>query len=255
MEHIQHVHVNWTSFVLLMLFFVAFTAYTAAVARSNLHYKPWPMSRYICWIIGMLTAVSAVFGPLALLAHTNFSAHMVCHLLLGMISPLFVALSTPISLLLRTLKVNSARRFVRFLKCRPLRFVSHPLTASVLNVGGLWALYTTNIYRDMHQYPILYLVIHVHIWLAGLFFTVSIIYLDPPSHRHSFIFRAGVFVLAFSAHAILSKYIYVHSPAGVTQEQAEIGGMVMYYGGDVVEIALICVFCWQWFRRSKVLRY
>lgn len=37
--------------------------------------------------------------------------------------------------------------------------------------------------------------------------------------------------------------------------QAEAGSMLMYYGGDAIEIMLVSLFCWQWFKaeRSRML--
>ena len=38
---------------------------------------------------------------------------------------------------------------------------------------------------------------------------------------------------------------------GVVTAQAEIGGMLMYYGGDLIDIILIYIYCLQWFRTSR----
>ncbi|MEH6994266.1 cytochrome c oxidase assembly protein [Neobacillus drentensis] len=67
--------------------------------------------------------------------------------------------------------------------------------------------------------------------------------MDPAPHRYGFVFRAVVLILSLAAHGILSKYIYAHPPVGVPSEQSETGGMIMYYGGDMVEIVLIFLFC------------
>lgn len=245
-------HGNGTSFNLIQILLLALTAgYMAAAIRSGSRYKPWPLPRYFYWISGVLCAAAAVTGPLAIRAHSELTAHMAAHLLLGMLSPLFLTLAAPVTLLFKALNVRSARRLARFLKSRPLRFISHPITASALNVGGLWLLYTTDLFMAMQHNPILNLFVHLHIWIAGWVFTASIIYIDPTPHRFGFLYRAGVFVPTFAAHAILAKYIYAHPPAGVPYKQAEMGGMIMYYGGDIIEIALVCIFWHQWSRRLK----
>jgi hypothetical protein len=48
-----------------------------------------------------------------------------------------------------------------------------------------------------------------------------------------------------AAHGILAKYLYAHPPAGVLH--AEAGAQLMYYGGDVLDLILIVVFCRQWY--------
>ncbi|MEW8987719.1 MAG: cytochrome c oxidase assembly protein, partial [Bacillus sp. (in: firmicutes)] len=59
--------------------------------------------------------------------------------------------------------------------------------------------------------------------------------------------RLVVFIVSLAGHGILSKYIYTHPPHGVSIVEAKIGGMLMYYGGDVVDIVLIFIFFNHWY--------
>jgi putative membrane protein len=77
------------------------------------------------------------------------------------------------------------------------------------------------------------------------------IYIDLTPHRTSFLHRAIVLVIALAGHGILSKFIYIHAPAGVPAEQAELGGMLMYYGGDAIDIVIIFILCWQWYVATR----
>ncbi|MDF2653210.1 MAG: hypothetical protein K0Q73_9015 [Paenibacillus sp.] len=64
-------------------------------------------------------------------------------------------------------------------------------------------------------------------------------------------------ILAMAGHSILSKFIYESPPSGVPieqAEQAEQGAKLMYYGGDVIELILIVVFCFQWYKSRYVPR-
>lgn len=60
----------------------------------------------------------------------------------------------------------------------------------------------------MHESLFLYVFIHIHVFLAGYLFTVSLAYVEPIPHRTSFLYRSSILVLALAAHGILSKYIY-----------------------------------------------
>ncbi|HWL26318.1 MAG TPA: cytochrome c oxidase assembly protein, partial [Ureibacillus sp.] len=151
----------------------------------------------------------------------------------------------------RTLHVKTARRLSNLLKSWPVRTISDPVVAAFLNLGGLWILYMTNLYSAMQQNILLHLFMHLHIFIAGYLFTISMIYIDPTPHRSSFIYRAIVLVIASASHGILSKYIYAQPPNGVPAAQAEIGSMIMYYGGDAIDAILIFIFCLQWFRASR----
>ncbi len=236
---------------LALPFAAALLLYAWAAFHSSRRYSPWPVFRTVLWTGGILCSLSAVVGPLAEKAHTNFIAHMAGHLLLGMLAPLFMVLAAPITLILRTLPVEQARRVSRLLQNRPLRFAIDPITAFVLNIGGLWLLYTTSLYAHMQENVLIHIFVHLHVFLAGYVFTASILCIDPAPHRRSFHFRAAVLMLALAGHSILSKFLYAHPPAGVSSAQAEMGSMLMYYGGDAVDLILVILFCAQWFHAAR----
>ncbi|MGG0718361.1 cytochrome c oxidase assembly protein [Robertmurraya massiliosenegalensis] len=242
---------NYDVPILAILFVLLIVGYIFAVLLSNQHYKRWPLYRTSSWALGILCIATVFIGPLAELAHTDFTAHMLGHLLLGMIAPLLIVTSAPMTLLLRSLHVKRARQLSSLLKSIPVRLVSDPIVTLTLNMGGLWVLYVTDLYSAMHHNIFLYLFVHIHVFLAGYLFTASIVYIDPTPHRTSYIYRTMILVLASASHGILSKYIFTNPPAGVPIAQAEKGAMLMYYGGDTVEIILILIFCFQWYRASK----
>ena len=63
--------------------------------------------------------------------------------------------------------------------------------------------------------------------------------------------RAIILVIAIAGHGILSKYIYAHPPDGVSSEQAKLGGMLMYYGGDAIDLILVFWLCMQWYKAAR----
>ncbi|WP_338453114.1 cytochrome c oxidase assembly protein [Niallia oryzisoli] len=255
-NHIQHgkglhtVQGNGEAFeVLLGLFFaLIIVSYIIGALVTSRRYKKWPLYRSFFWIIGVFCVASVCIGSLANLAQWDFKAHMLTHLLLGMLAPLLFVLAAPMTLLLRILKVTSARRLSVILKRRYFRFIMDPIVVSILNIGGLWILYITELFTMMHHNSLLHFLIHVHVFLAGYFFTLSMIYIEPTPHRTSFVYRASVLLIALTFHCILSKYIYAHPPIGVPTVDAEIGGMLMYYGGDAIDIVIIFILCYQWYK-------
>lgn len=241
----------WFEFVSVLFFSAFIAAYVLAANYSKRNYTPWPVRRTLLWIAGIVCAALAVTGPIAEAAHTDFTAHMLGHLLLGMLSPLLLVLSAPMTLILRTLHVQTARNLTKILRSRPVGFISSPVVASVLNIGGLWVLYRTVLFDFMHEHIIVYLIVHLHVFLAGYLFTAAMIYVDPTPHRYSFIFRTIVFVFALAAHGILSKLLYVQPPASVDAEQAKAGAMLMYYGGDLIDFVLIIVLFYHWYQQTR----
>ncbi|WP_159887942.1 cytochrome c oxidase assembly protein [Paenibacillus puerhi] len=238
-------------YVVMLLGALSLLLYAYAAILSNRRYSPWPPIRYFLWFAGNLSAVAASAGPLAAKAHLDFTAHMIGHLLLGMLAPLLLVLAAPMTLMLRVLPLGVSRRLARFHRSAPIRVLCDPATASILNVGGLVVLYTTSLYMWMQQSVALHLLVHVHVFLAGCLFTVALIGVDPTPHRTSRTYRGIVLIVSLAAHGLLSKYIYAHPPAGVPAAQAETGGMVMYYGGDVIDAVLIFMFFYQGYKSGR----
>lgn len=228
----------------------AIGCYVGAVVRTHRR-RPWPLHRSVLWVLGVAAAYLAVAGPLEDAAHESFVAHMVGHLLLGMLAPFFLVLAAPVTLALRSMAVVPARRLAALLRSWPVRVLVHPITATVLNVGGLWVLYSTNLMQRMHDEPLLAAAVSAHLLFAGYLFTASMIGSDPAPHRPGYALRAGVLLVAFAAHGILAKYLFAHPPAGVPADQAELGSMVMYYGGDLVDAAIIVVLCTRWYAATR----
>ena len=206
--------------------------------------RGWLRWRSACWVAGCLSGAVAVSGAVP----HSFQGHMVGHLLLGMAAPVLLVLAAPVTLLLRRLSVPSARRLSRALRSLPLRVVTEPAVAAVLNVGALWLLYTTPLYGWQQQSPALQLLVHVHVLAAGCLFAVALIGPDPLPHRRSFTHRAVVLVAALAAHGILAKFLYAHPPVGVDPVAAQQAALVMYYGGDVVDVGLMVLLCAGWYR-------
>ncbi|MCH6264768.1 cytochrome c oxidase assembly protein [Neobacillus citreus] len=251
-NHVTHyLDDTFLQVVLLLPLVLVLFLYLLAVSLLKFRKKTWPLNRTFFFVLAICCAVAAVSGPLAVRAHQDFTAHMLSHLLLGMLAPLLMVLAAPMTIILRTLNVNAARRLVTFLKKRYFLFLSDPVVASLINVGGLWVLYTSDLYMAMHKHTLVYVAVHLHVFLGGYVFTSALVNIDPIPHRRSFIYRGIVMVAALAGHGILSKYIYAHPPAGVPADQAESGSLLMYYGGDVIDLILVVIFCYQWYKENS----
>lgn len=235
----------------LLVLAVALVAYLGGVRRLRAG-DPWPAYRTGLWVAGLACVGAAWAGPLADAARTDFTAHMAGHLLLGMLGPLLLVLAAPVTLALRALPPARSRVLTRVLRSVPCRVVTHPVVAAVLNAGGLWLLYTTDLFGLMHHSPVWHVLVHTHVLLAGLVFTVAMIGPDPNPHRAGFRTRVVVLVLFIAAHSVLAKWLYGHPPTGVDPHDARVGAQLMYYGGDVVDLAILALLFAGWYPGSRL---
>ncbi len=247
-----HNHPISYEIILWLIPFIAIIIfYVQAVQHSNQNYRKWPLYRTILFITGVIFVALSIVGPIAEQSHSNFVYHMYSHLLLGMLAPLLITLSAPMTLLLRSVPVLYARKVSKILKSRYLQTISHPVIATLLNLGGLWVLYTTNLFEAMHHSMLLAILVHVHIFLAGYVFTISIIYIDPTPHRTSYMLRSVMIIFYMAGHSILSKWVYANPPVGVSKLEAELGGMIMYYGGDLIDVIIIIILLKQFYKSTN----
>lgn len=257
MHTVSHDHslLSITEIILLIPLILAMSLYMIAVMISNKRFKrAWPIYKTVLWFSGIICAGLGVAGPIAERASNHFEAHMLGHLLLGMLAPIFMVFATPITLILRTLKVSAARGMTTFLKSRPIRIIYNPYFATLMNIGGLWLLYSTDLYLVMQQNNFLHIMIHLHIFLAGYLFTSTILSRELLTHRSGFASRAFMLIIGGAGHAILAKYLYINPLKNVSSLQAEFGAVLMYYGGDVIELVLVFFLWLDWYKSRKVER-
>lgn len=219
----------------------------AVSARS----RNWPLHRAALFTAGAAAVLVTVLDPLAARSHADFAALSYAHLLAGMLGPLLLVLSRPVSLALRALDVVPARRLSRFLRSRPLRFLTFPVTAAVLNVGGMVLMFRTDLFTAMQESPPVHWLVTFHLAAAGYLYTAALVGRDPMPHRAGLRLRAVVLVLSAAAHNILAKSLYADPPAGVDQINAEAGALILYYGGGVVELVLMFLLCRQWYSAQR----
>ena len=171
----------------------------------------WPVGRTISFAIGIAVIDFATSGGLGLYAHFSFSIHMIAHMLLGMIAPIFLVLAAPMTLALRTLPQGrtSEERGVRgsllaMLHSKVGIFYTNPIVALLIFDGSLFGLYFTNLFADMMQSHIGHLFMNLHFLAAGFLFFFVIIGIDPNPLKIPHLVQMVVLFAAMSIHAFFS---------------------------------------------------
>ncbi|MHB9756742.1 cytochrome c oxidase assembly protein [Streptomyces sp. BYX5S] len=225
--------------------------YAAAARTLRGRGDRWPVRRDALFCLGAAGLCAAVAQPWP---GGPFTVHMAGHLVTGMVAPLLIACARPVTLALRALPTPPRRALKSCVRTRLARAATWPPLAAVLDVGGLWLLYRTPLFAAAHHRPWLDALVHVHVFAAGLLFSVSVLALDPVHGAGRRVcLRAATLVLASAAHNILAKSLYAHGVSGETvfaAHDVRAGSLLMYYGGDAVEIALALVVGLQWLRAT-----
>ncbi|WP_435737667.1 cytochrome c oxidase assembly protein [Cellulosimicrobium sp. PMB13] len=236
---------------LLVLAVLGVVAWTYLVLALRQHadprgWSPWRTARFLGGVVLLAAALVPALSPLPT---GSFADHMYRHLLVGMYAPLALVLGAPVTLVLRSVGPGAGRRVGRLLRRRPVQVLAHPVTALLLSVGTLYALYLTPLYAATTQAPALHHLLHVHFLAAGYLFAYALAGPDPAPHRPSVPARLVVLGVAIAAHAVLAQLLYagafVAVPGPTADRQA--GAELMYYAGDfaVLLLALALVSTWR----------
>lgn len=198
----------------LGILILALALYLRGVAILRRQGDRWPVSRTIYFFVGCFIIEFATSGGLGVYAYFAFSYHMVAHMVLGMVAPIFIILSAPITLALRTLPQGRTpdERGVRGTLIAALhsRLVSiwvNPIVALAFFDGSLFVLYLTPLFGGMMLSHTGHFLMNLHFILAGLLFFHVIIGVDPNPKRIPYLARVVLLFAAMAIHAFFSVAI------------------------------------------------
>ncbi|MDP9443568.1 MAG: cytochrome c oxidase assembly protein [Actinomycetota bacterium] len=226
----------------------------------------WPWGRTVSFVLlGLGSGAAATQSAVGVYDTALLSVHMVQHLLLAMVLPVFLALGAPVSLALRTLPGTPRRWLLAALHSRVARMVSFPAVAFVLYVTAPWALYVTGWYAATLESAYLHEALHGHFLLVGCLFFWPLLGLDPVPGRVAYPFRLLTVFATLPFHAFLGTTIMsmttpVAGPADVAVHRdwgpsvladQNLAGALLWATGDLVGLVLFAVLFVQWVRQSQ----
>ncbi|WP_189636271.1 cytochrome c oxidase assembly protein [Arthrobacter sp. NamB2] len=210
----------------------------------------WKARRTLAWSAGAGLGLAVTVGPVADAAAGSFTVHTAVHLVLGMLVPLLLVLGAPVSLFLRAVPVDVGRRFSRLLRAAPLRLLTHPVVATLLNTLPMAFLYWDGTGLTMLHDPVIGPLLHLHFVASGTLFTYAVVGLDPNPHRAPAWLRGSMIGLSIAVHGIVAKHLYAVGDRDGQPADTEQAAQLMYYGGDSVHVLLLVVFCAQVYGRA-----
>ncbi|MFI7597637.1 cytochrome c oxidase assembly protein [Actinoplanes sp. NPDC049681] len=256
--------VRLTSLIALFLL-VAAAVYLYGVHRLRQRGDHWPAGRTVAFLVGGLGSLAAVtVTGIEAYDTTLISVHMVQHMVLSMVGPIFLALGAPVTLALRTLPVRDRKMLLAVLHSGVVRVLTFPLVAFGLFIANPFVLYFTGLYRATLEHAWLHEFIHAHFIVTGCLFFWPLLGLDPLPNRWPYPARALLMVLSVPFHTVLgltimqSKtllggdwYPNLHlSWVKPFDDQVTAGG-ILWAGGEIVSVTMLGILVLQWIKQSE----
>ncbi|CAM5680634.1 Membrane protein OS=Kitasatospora aureofaciens OX=1894 GN=GCM10010502_41750 PE=4 SV=1 [Kitasatospora aureofaciens] len=269
----------WTwspDWVFLLGGLVALALYLVGVVRLYRRGDRWPVGRVVGWVAGVASMLLVTCSGLNDYGMVLFSAHMIQHMVLSMLTPILLLLGAPITLALRALRPAGKGRprgprelLVALLHSRYVRVVSHPAFTIPLFIASLYGVYFTPVFDVLMQYRLGHIFMMVHFLMTGLAFFWPIMGVDPGPHRPGHVMRIielfmgmpfhaffGVAVM-MASHPLVSTFTVQSAPPGtdLLEDQKLAGGITWAFGEIPTAIVLIAlVYQWMGSERRQARR-
>lgn len=240
--------------------------YTAGLVVLRRRGDRWPVGRSLAFLVGGLgSALLATMSGLGSYDTVLLSVHVVQHMMLTMVVPLFLALGAPATLALRTLPARPRTALLALLHSRLARVITFTPVAFTLFVVTPFVLYYSSFYELTLRSAFWHAFLHLHFVTVGSLLMWPLVGVDPMPGRIAFPFRLLVLFLMLPFHAILGVSIMsaevliaedwylafdrAWSPSPL--EDQYVAGAIMWGSGDVTAVLILAALFVQWVRSSQ----
>jgi putative copper resistance protein D len=227
-----------------------------ARARSR-----WPIWRTLLFLLGLAALVASLESPIDTIALELFSVHMLQHMLLELVAAPLLLLGAPATLALRAGSPPMRARMLSVLHSRVVTVVSFPLLAWVVFAAVNWGWHFSTLYNKALETPWLHDIQHLTFLGAALLFWWPVVGADPARWRLPHPVRLFYLFLAMPQNSFLGialmsapVALYPHyltnlrswGPTPIVDQN--VGGMLMWVGGDVVFLLAMGLVVAAWVR-------
>jgi putative membrane protein len=252
---------SWLALFLLL----AAGLYVAGVVKLRNRGDHWPLRRIVLFIGPGLGAIAAVtVTGVEAYDDSLLSMHMIQHMVLTMVAPIFLALGAPVTLALRTLPHGPRAVLLAAIHSRVAKVLAFPLVAFGLFVVTPFVLYFTGLYQLTMRNELVHELIHLHFIAVGCLFFWPLLGVDPLPGRWPYPARALLMFLSTPFHTVLgltvmqSKtliggdwYPSLKLPWVDPFDDQQLAGGILWAGGEIVSVTMLAVLVVQWMKHAE----
>ena len=239
-------------------------AYTAGLfRRGNIAALRW---RHVSFYVGWLTLTLALVSPIHELGEQLFSAHMLQHEILILVSAPLISAAQPGATLLWAFAPGHRAHLGGWVhtveRSRPIAFLTRPLVAWLLEAVALWTWHIPVLYQATLTSDWIHAAQHLSFFVTAVLFWSALYGVG----RSAMSYGAAIFyVFATAAHcsalgALLTFSTVLWYPAyrqttmawGLTPLQdQQLGGVIMWVPSGVVFVVVGLALFAKWLRESE----
>ncbi len=239
--------------------------YLYGVHRLRARGDAWSRWRSLLFVgLGLGLFLLMTTSAFAVYDTTLLWVHMVQHMVLAMLVPVFLALGAPVTLALRVLPRRGRSILLALVHSWIARVLTFPVVAGMLFVATPFALYLTGWYEATLRHEWLHELNHLHFVLVGSLWFWPLLSPDPLPSRLPHPLRLIAVFVTMPFHAFLGVAIMGSSTliAGdfyrslgrtwgpTLAKDQEIAGGILWATGDLVALVVLGALFVQWAQAS-----
>jgi cytochrome c oxidase assembly factor CtaG/putative copper export protein len=242
--------------------------YLAGVVRLARRGDRWPVWKAVSWVTAMVILWFTTSSGLYVYGTFLFSIHMVAHMILSMLIPLLMVLSTPVTLAARAISARTdgsrgPREWIMaVVHSRYLGVLGHPLVAAPIFALSLIVFYYSPLFEWALSDHLGHQWMTVHFLLSGYLFALVLLDADPHPHRPSYPLRLVIVLATMAFHAFFGLGLMVGEGLLVPEwfgamgrewgldplADQQQGGELAWGLGEIPTVLLAILVTWSWSR-------
>lgn len=243
-------------------------AYLRGAVKLRRRGDKWPVHRTICWLIGLAALTYVTSGAPAVYGAVLFSTHMLGHMAMTMVVPLFLVLGAPVTLALKSLTprgdgTRGLREWILIgVHSTYSKIITNPIFAAINFAGSIIIFYYSDLFGFALRQHVGHELMVVHFVLTGYIFVLTMIGIDPLPKRFPYPMRLVVLLATMAFHAffgvavmgqtslIQASYFGAmgHDWGFSALEDQQTGGAIMWGVGEVPTLIVAILVAYQWSR-------
>ena len=227
-------------------------AYVLGVSILRRRGVSWPRARTWCFLGGVATIALVGLSCIAVYADTLFWARALQNLVLIMLTPMFLALGAPLTLVRDLLPARPRRLAGAVLRSLPARALTFPPVVTLVLVVPPLALYLSPLYEHTLRNPMVSGAVGVALLTAGFVYYWSRLRVDPVPREGSYLVTMWITFAEVLVDAILGLTLWLGPLVaagfylGVARDWGPdlrtdqiIGAGILWIGGDIIGLPFL----------------
>jgi putative membrane protein len=234
-------------------------------AGQRKHVALAPVRKFLFWS-GLFSLAVALLSPLHPLGEKLFSAHMLQHEILMLISAPLLVLSRPLVTFLWALPLEWRQNLGRWSKkqaiARSWSFLTAAFTAWLIHAVAIWAWHVPYLFQLTLRSDLAHTAQHLSFFLTALLFWWAVFYArGRKAYGAAFLsvfttaIHTGILgaLLTFSPRVWYPAYGNSMRPWGLSPlEDQQLGGLIMWIPASLVYLLAGLMLCSAWLKESDV---